>query len=81
MHEARVEIASDTHDSLNALVAALGQLAKAQAMSNQVQMQFSQMVAELFKNIANTKRTVSKTKAIRDTKDRLIGAESTEEEE
>lgn len=81
MHNARVVVESDVHDSLDAVIQAVGAMAQAQAMSNQVQMQSIQMVAELVQRIAAGKKTVRKTKAIRDDKDRLIGAETTEEEE
>ena len=81
MHNARVVVESDIHDSLDAVIEAVSAMAQAQAMSNQVQMQSIQMVAELVQRIAAAKKTVRKTKAIRDDKDRLIGAETTEEEE
>ena len=77
---ASLNIVVDQNEGLNTLVAAIGELAQAQSQSNEVQSQANQMIAEAVRIISTPKKVTRKTKAIRDTKDRLIGSESVEEQ-
>ena len=69
----------DHSEQLNSLAAVVGELAKSQAQLNEVQVQSAQLIAQAVQSLATPRRTVRKTKAIRDAKDRLIGSETTEE--
>ena len=64
---------------MNALAEVVGELAQTQAQLNEVQIQATQIIAQAVQIISTPKRTVRKTKAIRDAKDRLIGSETIEE--